>query len=290
MRNRICRILTVAAAVATGVLGSPAAAQAVQASGDWQYRMEAESCRAYRSFGSGDDRILLQLRSFGPGSAVEAMVISNQLPKEPSSVRSVELSWDGKGWERHQIGLLGSVSGLPTITVQLSHRPIWAHLEGFIEDTMYLVSQLDPSVETMQLRIPAGAPITLQTGSLQGPVAHLAQCETSLMEKWGWGSDHLQRILSAPEMRNAKSFYGAIIYPSAQVINRVGSITQLRLKVDASGKVADCVVQSSPGSSLFGSESCKRIKRLVRYNPARNLQGEAVDSFVQLSITFARYD
>jgi len=85
-------------------------------------------------------------------------------------------------------------------------------------------------------------------------------------------------------------FYKAIVYPAVQNLNRVSSILQLRLKVDAGGRVAECVVQSSPGSSLFGSKNCTGIRRFARFDPALDSQGQPVESYLQMSITFARFD
>ena len=92
-------------------------------------------------------------------------------------------------------------------------------------------------------------------GSLEEPLRRLAECEAGLMDKWGWGRDYYQRVATAPEMRDPQLwFFKAIIYPAVQNLTRVSSFLQLRLKVDAGGRVAECVVQSSPGSSQFGGK------------------------------------
>lgn len=291
MRKRLLRGALALGAILVGAVGSSSAfGQGLPPSGEWEYREEAESCRAYRAFGVGPERVLLQLRSFGPGSAIEAMVVSSALPNEPFSARLVELSWDDGEWDMFRSGMLGSVSGLPTVTIQLAHRPVSALFEGFTDKTVYFVSSLEPAAETMRLRVVGAAPIDLQTGPLEQPLARLMECEKVLTAKWGWGRNYQEGIASAPDMRDKDSFYSVIVYPAAQLLNRVGGILQLRLKIDADGKVAECTVQSSPGSSLFGSESCKAIRRKVRYTPARDHQGRAVESLAQISITFARYD
>lgn len=267
---------------------APGAAQA-QSSGDWQYSEGPEICRAYRSFGEGEDRILFQLRTFGPGSAVEATVAGSQVPREPHSVRMVELGWDGQGFERNQLGLIGTVDGMPSVSMLTSHRSVAAFV--FYDEGAVAVSRLDPAAETMQLRVVGNQPRELRMGSLEEPLRHLMECEARLMDKWGWGRDYSQRIVTPPEMRNPQSwFYKAIVYPAVQDLTRVSSILELRLKVDAEGKVAECVVQSSPGSSLFGSKNCAGMRRLGLFNPARDSQGQPVESYMQISITFARFD
>lgn len=289
MKRSVRTALGASAVIASSMSTAPAFAQ-LQPSGEWTYREDAESCRVYRAFGTGKDRILLQLRTFGPGSAVEAMLVGNSLPNEPGALRLVEVGWDGDWRDLKQIGLVGSIGGSPTLMMLISHRPVGAFLEGFIERTMILVNSVDPAAETIQVRVVGGAPITLQAGSLQQPLEGLVECEAALMQKWGWSADYDSRIATPPEMRNAESFYSVIVYPAAQLINRVGSLLQLRLKIGVDGKVTDCVVQSSPNSTMFGSDSCRRIQKVVRYTPAADAQGQPVESHVQLSITFARYD
>lgn len=282
------RLLLPLAAVA--VVSSAAAPAAAQDAAGWQYAESAESCRAYRSFSAGEASTVLQLRSFGPGSAVEATVAGPQVPREPNAVRMVELGWDGGGFEEHQVGILGTLGGTPSVSLLTAHRPVSAFAFYFSEMAV-AVSRLDPTAQSMQLRVVGNAPRELQIGSLEEPLRWLADCEAGLMEKWGWGRDYYQRVVTAPGMRDPQRwFYKAIVYPAVPNLNRVSSFLQLRLKVDAAGRVAECVVQSSPGSSQFGEKNCTGLRRQARFNPALDAQGRPVESYVQMSITFARYD
>ena len=85
-------------------------------------------------------------------------------------------------------------------------------------------------------------------------------------------------------------FYKVIDYPPVESFKRVSSILELRLKIDADGKVAECVVQSSPGSPVFGSKNCDSFRRIARFKPALDTQGQPTDGYLQLSITFSRYE
>jgi hypothetical protein len=276
-------------AVFVASLAAPAVAQAPAADG-WQYAEGPEICLAHRTYGAGESGTRLQLRSFGPGSAVELTIAGPHVPREPNSIRMVELGWDGEGFEDTQLGVLGSTGGVPSVTMLTAHRRVAAFAFTYSEIAV-VVSPLDPAAESMQLRVVGNAPRELQMGSLEEPLRQLLECEGRLMEKWGWGGDYSQRVTTAPEMRDPQSwFYKAIVYPAVQNLTRVSSILELRLKVDAEGKVAECVVQSSPGSSLFGSKNCTGIRKYARFNPALDSQGQPVESYMQMSITFARFD
>lgn len=277
------------AGVAASLFAAPALAQ-VQPSEGWVYAEGPESCGASRQYGAGEDINRLQLRTYGPGSAVEVTVAGAHLPKEPHSARMVELGWDGNAFERHQVGVLGSVDGVPSVNLLTAHRPVSA-FAFFFSKTAVAVSPLHPAGETAQLRVVGNAPSEVRVGSLQEPLRQLAECEARLMDKWGWGRDYDQRVATPPEMRNPQSwFYKAIVYPAVANLTRVSSLLQLRLKVDTNGKVAECVVQSSPGSSQFGSKNCNGLRRAARFNPALDAQGTPVESYLQMSITFGRFD
>jgi hypothetical protein len=282
--------LLVLGALGGANLAMGAVAARAQSADGWQYAESAESCRANRSFSEGEASTLLQLRSFGPGSAVEATVAGPQVPREPNAVRMVELGWDGADFEEHQVGILGTLGGTPSVSLLTAHRPVSAFVFYFSEVAV-AVSRLDPTAQSMQLRVVGNAPRALQIGSLEEPLRRLAECEAGLMEKWGWGRDYYQRVVTAPVMRDPQRwFYKAIVYPAVPNLNRVSSFLQLRLKVDAAGRVAECMVQSSPGSSQFGEKNCTGLRRQARFDPALDAQGQPVESYVQMSITFARYD
>jgi hypothetical protein len=287
MTNLIRAVLVLAAATA-GLFSTVAVAQA-EPSGDWQYTESNETCRAFREFGSGANRTVLQLRSYGPGSAIELTVANAALPQEPWSVREVEWGWDGRNNERSQIGLVGATSGMPSVTLLTQTRYGFVFAYG---DQYYgLGSPLNLSAETLQLRVVGDAPLALRMGPLEEPVRHMMDCELRLMERWGWGPDYAARVARPPELiETQQMFYKIIIYPATQHLTRVSSLLELRLKLDDEGKVTDCFVQSSPGSGLFGSKNCENFRKRGRFKPAEDAEGRPIPSQVQLSITFAMFD
>lgn len=281
------RGLLLAAALSAGAAAVPAAAQE---SDVWQYAESAETCRATRSFDTADGTTVLQLRSFGPDSAIELTVAGSEIAREPHAVRMVELGWDGEGYDRHQAGVLGTLGGVPSVSLLTQNRQV-AAFGFFYSERAVLVSRLDPIAESMQLRVVGYAPKEVRVGTLVEPLRQLEACEANLMEKWGWGRDYAQRVVTPPRMRDPQSwFFKAIVYPAVANLNRVSNLLQLRLKVDARGRVAECVVQTSPGGSQFGSKNCSGLRRQARFEPALDAQGQPVESYFQMSITFARYD
>jgi TonB family protein len=65
-------------------------------------------------------------------------------------------------------------------------------------------------------------------------------------------------------------------YPPAAIRAGQSGVVGFTLTVDASGKVTDCVVDSSSGSSLLDSTTCTLLRARVAFAPARDENGRAV--------------
>lgn len=65
-------------------------------------------------------------------------------------------------------------------------------------------------------------------------------------------------------------------YPTAAVRAGQSGTVGFTLKIDASGKVTECVVDSSSGSSLLDSTTCDLLRTRATFAPARDEKGRAV--------------
>lgn len=286
MRGKLAALAALLTLVAV-----PARAQALEPITEWQVRQEAESCRAFRVFGGNANPHLMQLRSFGPGSVVELTIGSNALPKDLYSGRELHVSWDGKEIQGRQLGLIGASGTLPTVTLQVDYRePTAALINSRFNNTMWYVSGIEPQAETFGISFVGIAPIVVHMGSLQAPLAMLRDCENGLMAKWGFGPEYLANLGKGPQLLKREVLQPVMFYPAVMLLRRVGEYLQLRLKVDKTGKVTDCVTQSSPANPVFATDGCATLRKTARFSPATNKAGQAIDGFAQVSMTFARFD
>lgn len=65
-------------------------------------------------------------------------------------------------------------------------------------------------------------------------------------------------------------------YPAAAIREEKQGVTGVRLSVDASGRVTDCTVTSSSGSSALDSTACNLLRRRAKFNPATDSAGNKV--------------
>lgn len=65
-------------------------------------------------------------------------------------------------------------------------------------------------------------------------------------------------------------------YPAAALRAEQQGTTGFRLDVDANGRVTNCTVTSSSGSSILDSTACSLLKRRARFNPAEDANGNKI--------------
>lgn len=75
---------------------------------------------------------------------------------------------------------------------------------------------------------------------------------------------------------NPQSWVTDADYPPAALRAEDQGTVGFRLDVDASGKVTECTVTSSSGSSLLDNTACNLLKRRARFNPAEDASGNKI--------------
>ena len=88
------------------------------------------------------------------------------------------------------------------------------------------------------------------------------------------------------ELLNINELVSADDYPpEAQMADEQGTVDVL-VKVDESGRVADCTVEGSSGSAALDVQTCRLFWLRAKFAPARNKAGKAVVSAYHRKITW----
>jgi periplasmic protein TonB len=83
---------------------------------------------------------------------------------------------------------------------------------------------------------------------------------------------------------NLASYVSDEDYPSNAVRNEEQGTTRFRLAVGPDGKVKECTVTGSSGSSALDSTTCKLMRQRAKFTPARNNRGELTSDTVTSAI------
>lgn len=107
---------------------------------------------------------------------------------------------------------------------------------------------------------------------VSAPPAHAAQSEAGKATSL---TGSLQGLISSDD------------YPAQALDRNEEGTVGYRLRVDAQGKVADCVIEISSGSGWLDSQTCRLMWLRARFSPARDANGKAVESETRARVTWA---
>lgn len=81
---------------------------------------------------------------------------------------------------------------------------------------------------------------------------------------------------------NLPGLFSTDDYPQSAIRNEEQGTTAVRLSIGPDGRVSDCSITSSSGSSALDSATCNILKRRARFTPAKDQAGNPIsDTFPQ---------
>lgn len=84
----------------------------------------------------------------------------------------------------------------------------------------------------------------------------------------------------------SEAWITSVDYPSSMLRKKAAGTTTVGLRVAADGRVENCVVQSSSGSTELDETTCRLLMRRARYQPALDKDGNGVTMPVQYSMNW----
>jgi protein TonB len=98
------------------------------------------------------------------------------------------------------------------------------------------------------------------------------------------------RIEPARAKANLGSYISDSDYPAAAIRSEEHGTTRFRLAVGPDGRVTDCVVTGSSGSSALDSATCRIMKARARFSPAHDTTGRPTGDSVASAIRWVLPD
>jgi hypothetical protein len=269
-------------AVATIAFAVPARAQdalRLKPASPWSLDYAEDNCRLIRTFGEGDDQVIVGLTSYEPGGRFFLSAVGNPTKtfRSPDTVRATLDDVEGSRVRYLQANFDGRPGVI--ITNPISIGPLPEGLEQRMRARQPVLSYSDPAAEE---RVEAigfvdgfEREFILETGSMRAPMKALKECTEELITHWDVAPYRdLSRIAvpkSAPwtwlEWRS---------YPREL---RQPMLINYRLIVDPDGRVADCDVAAVDAASEFAKVTCSQLTEKGRFDPALGAYGEPVRSY-----------
>jgi TonB family protein len=273
--------------------------QHVTPSSKWVVDYGKDSCTLARSFGEGDDKVLLILRQFVPGDGFETSLVGKRVKPVSSSwpVKATLRFGPGEG-EASAEGLTGTLNDLPSLIFHgnQSVAALTPQEEAALEAAAkrHVPFELQPigaarekAVRWLRIGRALRSDLVLETGPMDKPLAALRKCSWDTVKSWGLDVEEQQRLTRQPfPTQPLMKWFSADDYPDEMVRQGRQAIVHFRVIVDEAGQVASCHIQISTKPKAFDDVVCAKVKKRASFHPALDARGRPVRSYWRQTVIF----
>lgn len=290
--------------VLLAALASPGMAAAkeplrLKPSSKWNVHYADDSCRMGRSFGEGDQMVVLLVDRYQPGDWMRISFVG-----KPAHTRlnegKIGLRFGPAEAEQELEFYPGTVANrTPTLIIRGSLRIAPRSLEEiaafkalpeagqFQFQSGEITREQEAAVTYIEVKRSIRQPFILETGSLGPPLAALEKCTEELLGHWGVDvAKHAALSRKAKPKGNPGEWVTSRDYPSEMWMMGKRAIVQFRLNIDATGKPSACNIQQSTRPKAFDDAVCKALMRNAKFEPALDADGSPIASYWLNSVTF----
>lgn len=250
---------------------------------DWNVKLEDTYCELSRNFGDAGAPITMFIYSYGLTGGYRITLQGEELPRNTNKAQIGGAVFGDPSELRGLNIIVGRRGETGTVSFLTSHDHRSFFLGYMWSADRDIASGLDfePYATRLTFDTPEMEPISLELGSLDSALSELAECEAALEESWDLDLPDTLSIETPASLGNGYTLARDIIRPPAMLINRSSQMVQLRMTVDETGELTDCVIQSPNWRGRDVRGVCRPFYRLGEFTPARNAEGEAVPSVLR---------
>lgn len=270
----------------------------LQPSSPWDVDYAENSCRLIRTFGVGNELTKLVFESAAPGE-VDMLVIGKPLRTGSERASAKFLPVDNKSFDGSVAAAVGSNDPailwpqVPTYSAatlaeiererdQLKRHPgVRPPPVSLVEQAARRADQEQYAQAVTEIEIDsrAGHPVILESGSLGEAMAAFDKCNRDSLKDWGVNPDLENKIVRPVWAVNPSDWLFWTDYPEDMLIRGKESQVEVRLLIDASGKITKCTSLSHFEEEEFNRITCAKILKRARFEPAELADGAKVPSY-----------
>ena len=301
---RIQSIVACAAAAPLLLAATPLPVR-LQPSSPWVVDYAENTCRLIRTFGEGKTVVKLAFESDAPGS-MDMLALGKPLQTSDERVSARFLPVGGKPFDGNVAAtvpkgdpaiLWSNVAMLPDELLakfkkaqdeQKLHpddRPPSITLTPS-ESPRALRQQFATAATELEIDARRSQPVILETGSLGEAIAAFDKCSDDSLTDWGVDPQLEAKIVRPVWALNPSHWLSRADYPRDMLWKGSESEVNVRLLIDASGKVTKCTSLSHYEAPEFNRISCEKITKRARFEPAELADGTKVPSYYIQRVVF----
>lgn len=230
----------------------------LQPTGKWGVDYGVDSCTLSRTFGAGDQSVMLGIMPLTGGDAAKIVMIGSAHAKlSGRGVVTVGRGEDGKPIERNYYSDKDPATGRPVTMIKAYRTDLAAAV----------------ATERLTLKAKRQDPLDFALPGIAAAMKAMDACEADLAKTWGFDP---ALVATPPQGIEPGKWLNSDDYPKEAIQGGKVGETDFRLTVAADGKASDCVVTLSSGSELLDKKACALIPERGRFQPALGKDGKPI--------------
>lgn len=296
-RRAVMAAMIIAVAIAPHNAGASPGNLVLPSTVPWEIGSHKQACHLIGGFGQGDEQVIMRLSQrnladafslslFGKPFASEAanLPISLDFGQEngPARLNAVtDMSGERPAMFAGPVTFTSSADSEPDRMMSIEEmRELASKPRGpqvtFAQET---------AVTHLVVGLPGNRTVTLQLGSMGGPMIAMRGCIRQMIKSWGFDPNVIAGLTKLPEPLMSQGLWvSAWDYPADSLRNRKEGVVYFRLDVAADGKVSRCTNLESTANKDLIVTTCQLMMRRARFKPALDANGQPVAAFFTSSV------
>jgi TonB family protein len=285
MLRRTISFSIIAAALLPAQAAQAKPPETLARSTNWAVDRDSDACHLQAEFGEGEKKVIMRITRHGLGEGFKIRLYGNRFATDAARGEA-KVDFGLAPAPAKASGIFGTARGLGALFLSEVTLDGWPSASREQRESGITPEQ-ETSVSGATFRISRMKPFRLEFGSLGQPFAQLRACQSDLVRSWGYDPE-VQRTLSrsVKSINNVADWLSSSDYPAVAVARRYNGTVQIRLDVDAEGKVAGCHVLERTRPDVFADITCQAVTKRARLEPALDSAGRPVRSYFTQSITW----
>ena len=262
----------------------------------WQVNYADERCRLGRQFAQGEQMVWLFMDRFGPSEDFR-LTIAGKLMNTNVQKGDAEILFGPSEQEQKLAYLGGNLGKEPALVFTSRARiaqpstaesvAIKNRRDGEWIDIQPISDERKKAVKFVRIGKPLRKAVTLETGSMHGPLAALDTCIDNLLTSWGVDIEkHKNLRQRALPLESPGKWIVSSDYPSKMLIAGQPALVNFRLTLGPDGVPTTCHIQATTRPKEFDDAVCKSVMKRARFSPALDAQGQPMASYYQNNVYF----
>ena len=288
-------VAAVVSLLATGVSAQENDEQDVvslKRSSDWVLDYADDRCRLVAIFGEGEDRTPLIFEQYHPSSSLRWMIAGPYLKgmrkgREATVQFGPTLEPFTVEYDDRTFGEYGELVGGSWHTTDTAESA-----DEQVVPISNLSNRLDASkgreVRWIGIQRSRKPMLKLETGELESLAQAMNSCIDNLVASWGLDPEQDRRRARGPKFVNQVRIFRALAssYPSSARSRGMEADRQIRVLVDAAGKVTQCAMADVTSAERFDDRACELFRREAKFEPASDTEGKPIPSYYIMTLSY----